>query len=422
MADLKSLLSQKQFCAEVLKWTGAFHKPSRVPPELAELKDIAEANRLGHEEGMRAYVRKPFSELIQVLDCPQVCTIDDLLNAFDSQFAIHPDPGEVDFNRFASQMIEQVRCPRRSDPIPVETGFFHPWDQTEPIRIWTGASGISVYISGSLPLASQRHATLAFHPQRMLFFKVEGRCTSNALKSASDEIADILRSVIRSFRMLVQAEQCECTDESTILAVMDDPDSQFPAVVCDHGELFGDFALLPTCLDLCFSAHGAKKKTMHMRVRNAIRLLVESDKQTHEAVGLALVMASLEALICNQKDGIADRLARNVACIVEPIPKFREEAMKVVKQMYNTRSDVLHGEKLEATNEYRRKARLLVAGVLKSVLDYTRFWERLGEPRTQIEFFQDVESAFVQAKSLDGVLESPVRYLWSSKDRLLEPR
>jgi len=159
-----------------------------------------------------------------------------------------------------------------------------------------------------------------------------------------------------------------------------------------------------------------KKDSMGKRIRNAVHLLVESDRQANDSVGLAISITAVEALLAEGRTGeISQRLSESVGILLEPDLSKRNEARKFVKHLYNLRSDALHGTTIEGEQNTRGYARHLAAGVLAAVITRQEFMRRAGyDPETPSKLLEDLRDSRYASGQPMGVNESNVRRLWKS--------
>ncbi len=148
------------------------------------------------------------------------------------------------------------------------------------------------------------------------------------------------------------------------------------------------------------------------RLANTVRLLREADRQTEDAIGLALAITALEAILGRQESGnsLTEALATNVAVLMEPDLIPRNDAIDFVKELYNKRSKALHGVNIDGDADARCRARLLAAGVLKAVWEHRTF--ETGTDRDK-DFFKMLRDRNREKGLPEGVHDSPVRALWS---------
>ena len=137
-------------------------------------------------------------------------------------------------------------------------------------------------------------------------------------------------------------------------------------------------------------------------MQNAIRLLVEAVEARHPAVGLAMCFAAIEALLCRSGD-ISDSVGRNAAALLQPDPRERLAVRKAIKSLYNERSEVVHGVRIRREEDSFRRSLTLACGVVKAMLDWRVFIERLGDTPTDDTFFEELSHAEASGQPMVGV-------------------
>ena len=159
-----------------------------------------------------------------------------------------------------------------------------------------------------------------------------------------------------------------------------------------------------------------KKDSFGKRIHNAVHLLVESDLQTNNSIAIALSITSIEALLGEKGESISEKLSTHVATLLEPKLKFRSEAKKFMKNIYNERSRTLHGSELKSEDFCREQARHLAAAVLSSVLLRRNFKKRFGEKaETPNDLLSDLSNSCFKTGLPDGILEYNVCGFWRNK-------
>jgi alkanesulfonate monooxygenase SsuD/methylene tetrahydromethanopterin reductase-like flavin-dependent oxidoreductase (luciferase family) len=144
--------------------------------------------------------------------------------------------------------------------------------------------------------------------------------------------------------------------------------------------------------------------------------LIESDNQTNNAVGLALSIAAIEALLGEKGQEVTTKLADNVAVLLEPDLSKRQKATEFVKDLYDTRSRALHGELVETENEARFNARHLAAAVISGVISRRDFLRRLGEsPETPEQLLKELREIRFDSGQPMGVDEYNICELWRNR-------
>lgn len=155
------------------------------------------------------------------------------------------------------------------------------------------------------------------------------------------------------------------------------------------------------------------KDSMKRRVRNAIHLLAVADRQTDEAVGLALCCASMEALVCQGTQEVATSLSERAAMLLERERLHRPDAKKFFKDLYTSRSKLLHGEKVNVTPGQPENARYLSAELLRAVIERIDFMGRSGfDPERPDNFFSELDGLWDRGcEEVPGV-SPPSRMPW----------
>jgi len=175
-------------------------------------------------------------------------------------------------------------------------------------------------------------------------------------------------------------------------------------------------ALIRQYLDAYYSDFPGKKDSTDRRIRNAVCLLIESDNQPNDAVGLALSITAIEALLGEKGEGIAIMLAERVGALLEPDDIQRNNATEFVKKLYNTRSRALHGELVETESTVRFNARHLAAAALDAMiflkLAAPSYYDVPDTPEQLLKFLYD--SRRTPGQPL-GIKEYNVRDLWIDK-------
>jgi len=225
-----------------------------------------------------------------------------------------------------------------------------------------------------------------------LYAKVEGRMSSTVLHSLELELARLVSSILKSAGFLADEKEPE-------------------SVVREHARF------IRTCLDAYYTTARSTRDTFERRIRNAVSLLAESDGQANHAVGLALSVAAMEALLGERRtnDVLSARLATNVAVLLEPELSARGRAESFVKDIYDKRSRALHGEQIEGDKTIRDNARRMVAAVLLAVISRRDFMIRGGfDPETPDGLLRELRGAQYQGGPTVGVERAAynVRDLW----------
>lgn len=270
--------------------------------------------------------------------------------------------------------------------------------------LWGNDVGVCLRLVGKGRFESRLRGS--FH----VMAQITGRMSEAALKELSEEFERILPSMWRSVKMLEKTSyEFELDTTASRLKVPTIDESNLPVV--SEADFDGERAFVQKCIDAYFST--PKKNTFDHRIRNAVHLLIASDAQSNGAVGLALSVSAIEALLGEKGEGISQKLADNIAGLLEPELPRRQKAVKFFKDLYNKRSRVLHGEEIEDGGNVRLEGRQLAAGVLHSMITYRDFLKACGlDPQTPQQFLKDLCEQRFEPGQPAGLLESNVRELW----------
>lgn len=218
------------------------------------------------------------------------------------------------------------------------------------------------------------------------------------------EMTHLLKSIVKSLSLV---EPCADAWE---------PGEPFsgglPAL--DESTLSDQELFVRSCLDAFCSKPAPKPKdSIDKRIRNAVQLLMASDAQSNDALGLALSVTAMEALLGRGNTEISERLSTDVAVLLEPELDRRSEATKFVKRLYNLRSEALHGKSLEKDEHEREQARLLAAGILRGMVTRRDFMRKLrDEPETPEDLLKELRNMQYRPGQILDVNEPSVRELW----------
>jgi len=239
---------------------------------------------------------------------------------------------------------------------------------------------------------------------------VSGRMSPMASQQLSAETSLILKTVIKSMSLLWPMDN-QLFKDCFIPDYLRNKNLPF----IEEELLQSKKMLIQKCLAAYYSA-STRKDSIDKRIRNAVSLLIQSDAQSNDAVGLALSVTAIEALLGEKSADISERLSTNVVVLLEPDRSKRSDAVDFVKDLYNLRSATLHGEEIKPERDFRTKARHLAAGALISMIEYQNFLDGAGyepqPPRDLIKYFR--KTRFDPGLPM-GVSETNVRKLWGNK-------
>ncbi len=268
----------------------------------------------------------------------------------------------------------------------------------DEFTLWRG-NGLKltaeIHYSGSLRSLSQNRELPA---RGSLTGQISGRISEKAAAGVADDLIPCIRSALHSVALLRPSSRAMAIAGYTEL---------------NFDELRDCWPFIVACASLVFLA-ATKKDTMKRRFSNAVRLLSEADRQTSDAVKLALSVTALEALLGKKGSEIAGNLADGIAVLLEPDPSHRAAASEFVKKLYDARSRVLHGDSVDDAGVPVEAARTLAAGCLYGLCFRDGLRHRLGDdPDAPEALLAELRREKWAPTNLGGVpVIAAVRQLW----------
>jgi hypothetical protein len=352
--------------------------------------EAIEVNRL---LSLRNRVRTPNSglaqvitrEIIEKLPQPSVIVVQDVLDSAAEHLVVSDGNAmETNYEQFVFSVFSHL--------IPIRTPYTGGVRTTAQERLYIGSNPGAFTPNTSiaeLPSGLYISCNAFVDVDDELLVSVCGFCSARALERASSQCFEVMRSVVpRLFRQeIANAPLADGTSD------VYDTSAVGPIVR----------ARLQQCLSMYFGAESKKMTFQGRRVRNAVQLLVESDRQAHNAIGLALSFAAIESLLGEKTQGIGEDIAVKTATLLFPDAEHRRGAINTVKKMYDIRSRSLHGEHLTVEAKTRERVRTLAGTVLRAVLDWLEFSARFGDTEAEAsEFFADLQNATDTGKRFVG--------------------
>lgn len=361
---------------------------------------------------------------LAVLPLPSPVTVSDLMNSARLTLLDPTEDFDTRLSQFRRIIGEMASVPRRTKPFPILSGYF--WHQHTEISgsptanqpvLWTDVNGFRLVLVGTLPTSDEYDDVqgdgMYVCSRRVVYARAEATCTHRALRAFRRDVQGALRTVLKSLELLKQLSDnpprkgCWPFEPLTI----DSPS----APDLSSGEGRNECWVIEPLLEAFFTK-SQKKDSMDRRLRNALHLLVESDRQQHAGIALSLSMSAIESLLCRHGSDITNQVAENSATLLEPDARRRADAVKFVKRHYEARSRTLHGELLEHEHALRRDARMLASGVLVAILERRDFQRRAGiESETPDALLGELRDSKYGDGEIPGVSPSPLRQLWQKQ-------
>ncbi|AQT68234.1 hypothetical protein STSP2_01390 [Anaerohalosphaera lusitana] len=244
---------------------------------------------------------------------------------------------------------------------------------------------------------------------------LEGTMSALTCQQLKQDLSPVLQSIAKSAALVMpdsnsvpqeSDSQSNSSDLEAFLRELISPSSTFP-------QLKINLKLIVSEAMEAYFAPKPKKDSFEKRLFNAISLLSQADFQQNPAVGLALAITSIEALLGENTGELSEKLSLDVAALLEPSVEKRNAAAKFVKRLYNSRSRVLHGEDSVGQKHLYEEARLLSSSILLSIISRQSFLRRMGIPtKKPKEFLSELRENRFESNLPMGVPELNVRSLW----------
>lgn len=356
-----------------------------------------------------------YKVLATVMEEPYIITDTELNREFHLTLArMNLSPGEI-YDAFIANVLQRHLIIRQSsdffiDSVPYyqRSGQTHIHlvsdnDKTKSLNLilWS-KNGINCVLS---KVDFSESPDMLFVPGCMcekkvlIFARIAGVLSENTCKLIAERLSQVLPSIFKSLRLLHLMG-----DQPDLLQFLGEKNQTI-----DLKYYKDNLDFIKTCIDAYYSK-STTKDTIDRRIRNAIHLMVEADRQQHRSIMLALSFSAIEALVCSKKEGIVDELSRNVATLLEPDRNMRIQTIKLVKKLYNMRSKLLHGENIEINLGKEEQVRRLAAGCLKAMLEWQVFQRKVGKEQKSAKgrdnFFSELEDAKVSGREMVGIPEN----------------
>lgn len=420
-------------CEEVISAATAYFQGKSNDPTLDyAIDDWQAALQLGETVCFVSSLGKMFDRPFESLSSPKIIRPDELWDAFEVYLRPCSSISEETYDAFLDHVEHRLLASRKSKSFALCDLSF-PEGTYKSDNIVRGlVHGILITRAEILRNVSEEE----IKKSRDALFKDEAEVSLESLGCIGEfEIyfsglrferterglrrPDAEKQVTGTLQVELSGRCSECAMETLVREIKPLAESHFVSVksleskltveIFDKYRLFGMEGIRLAILNT------SNKDSFDRRIANAVRLLAEADKQTSDPVGLALCVAAIDALLGRKGAEMTNKLADFAAGLLEPDVIRRRRAADYVVDLYDKRSRVLHGDRLEGNAELRDDARRLAAGVLFGVWSYKSFFERFYDTTpAPDEFFKKMREDFVKAGLPDGVLELPIKKLWQS--------
>jgi|SRR5665213_1063914 len=327
------------------------------------------------------------TEIAAKLELPAQLTMDDILDTFGRNFRHANGDFATAYAQFRRDLVGPLLSLRETRPLA--TAVLRADDVVmKPLPLepfWTGGQGVAISIHDTGPAEIEKLVRRALKSAKrrrvsssapmsndvVLYIKAKGAFSDAALKQVEKELGPLLRSLMFS------------------------PVDRIGQLTCMRGkDVKGTLKFVAQCLN-SYYANLVKGDSMDRRLRNAMLLLVEADRQKHPAVALSLCFSAMEAMLGEGDGKIVGPLSEYIATLLRADRLERPDEIKRVKSLYGVRSKVLHGVSLDHEAEALTKTRNLSHEVLGAVVTRRELDRKLEQRNgAPVDFFNELRHAF----------------------------
>ena len=211
-----------------------------------------------------------------------------------------------------------------------------------------------------------------------------GQATPKARMRVGAKLAKYLPSIAKSVALVFKSHPDFRNANESELELSYTPSVDY--LISGEGQSF-----FSKCVSRLFHRSTKKIDSLKQRFQNAIDLLVLADEQESHIVGLSLCFSAIEALVCENPQGIVKELSRRVVALLQPDGKQRPDAIKNIIKLYNFRSNFLHGINMDECEQSYVQTRTLAAAVLRAVVDWQTYQSRMGDESKRKDFLSQLK-------------------------------
>ncbi len=265
------------------------------------------------------------------------------------------------------------------------------------LRLWSSASGFRLCIAN--PYRQLPDGWIEGRPaeEQMpvdVCGNLTGFCTPLALERAKEQLTGVIECIVKSLDLSLTTSD----GKATLWGL-----SPITCLIRGDG---------PRMISSCLSAflrqpQDGKNAQVLDRLHNAIVLLMYADQAGADPVALALSFAAIEALVCEHHElPEAKQIKRHVATLLVQDADIRKSRERVIDKLYDIRSQVMHGNRISASEEKSLCVRRIAAGVLRGIVSWMAHQERMAGETADTswkEFMDEVNAASRKPDIVVGV-------------------
>ena len=305
--------------------------------------------------------------ILAPLDPPYPLTLEELYQIFEEQFRVLPDEVDAAYDRFVVTVHERLEetINQPSDEFPVLRSEIDQkeWieQDTESAVIWRHPS-FRCYWSRSGGSAS--HMIGSWGDEEWVYdgtvavsASIYGEVSQIVRDQLYTSVPQVLHTAYRSAELLESTPDAKQT--------VDMPTIPFECI--EKYQPFAGWMLEHYFIATAEQIDDSSSAQLKRRIGNAVLFLVESDRETNSALKFACCIMAIEAIVGDPRGAVQERLGRYVGLMLEPVADHRLNVANFVRDLYDTRSSVMHGRLTTSTDRECTHARALASGVLYSL-------------------------------------------------------
>jgi len=223
-----------------------------------------------------------------------------------------------------------------------------------------------------------------------------------------------------SYNRLKKRDKISCAVRSFGVDQEDDflprPDLKFDFLLLDDalgsGVTVREF--IKTAFEQSISSPG-KKDSIDKRISNGTNFCINSHSTDDPVFKMLGFSAALEALVGKKGEGLVNAISTRIAVLLEHDPSKRSVAKKQIKKIYNERSLIIHGEKIEVDEKILFYIEKLAVSLLAIFIERASLLNKGGfGGESPMDFFDEIEDNVWSNGSLFGISPTRAREIWET--------
>lgn len=327
------------------------------------------------------------------LDVPTITTLEEVFNDAFEHFHKQSSFDEA-YRHFIEATLQRVGEWHKGEPFTVASvPDFEDFSEWFGKVLWEGESW---------------RVSLDQAEDGCLKARVDGKATSGAIATFSKKIENTLGCILK-LQDILWAFHYDWMDYSPVIRPTEY--LSLAGSIHEPNELVEILPRLREWLTVLLSK-GNPKKQMTARLGNALRFMIEADRQENDAVALVLHFGAIEAVVCDSHLNITQQIKERGSVLLEDDVAIRTDAYKFLDNLYDLRCNCVHGSSIEESRTNRLHAAIIAAAILEAVQDRRDFVASSAAEENVRVFLNGLTDAYKRGNSIPGLSCNPARALW----------